>query len=112
MEADQDGDGKLSFEEFAMMVANTVRFSRDNDCVGLNFVGCVAGHCEADDARRSFLTWSTSLSSLWSSCLYTCLFCICISVIRTPTVSYQTIHLETALALKAVSLRPSLTYQG
>jgi len=24
MEADQDGDGKLSFEEFAMMVSNTV----------------------------------------------------------------------------------------
>jgi serine/threonine-protein phosphatase 2B regulatory subunit len=26
MEADQDGDGKLSFEEFALMVSNTVRF--------------------------------------------------------------------------------------
>lgn len=25
MEADQDGDGKLSFEEFAQTVANTVR---------------------------------------------------------------------------------------
>ena len=25
MEADKDGDGKLSFEEFAQMVANTVR---------------------------------------------------------------------------------------
>lgn len=25
MEADQDGDGKLSFDEFAQMVANTVR---------------------------------------------------------------------------------------
>lgn len=24
MEADRDGDGKLSFEEFAMMVSNTV----------------------------------------------------------------------------------------
>jgi serine/threonine-protein phosphatase 2B regulatory subunit len=24
MEADKDGDGKLSFEEFTMMVANTV----------------------------------------------------------------------------------------
>lgn len=24
MEADKDGDGKLSFEEFAQMVANTV----------------------------------------------------------------------------------------
>jgi Ca2+-binding EF-hand superfamily protein len=27
MEADQDGDGKLSFEEFAQTVSNTVRFS-------------------------------------------------------------------------------------
>jgi hypothetical protein len=25
MEADRDGDGKLSFEEFALMVSNTVR---------------------------------------------------------------------------------------
>lgn len=25
MEADKDGDGKLSFEEFTFMVANTVR---------------------------------------------------------------------------------------
>lgn len=27
MEADKDGDGKLSFEEFAMMVSNTVWLS-------------------------------------------------------------------------------------
>ena len=26
MEADKDGDGKLSFEEFVLMVSNTVRF--------------------------------------------------------------------------------------
>ena len=26
MEADKDGDGKLSFEEFTMMVSNTVGF--------------------------------------------------------------------------------------
>jgi hypothetical protein len=26
MEGDQDGDGKLSFEEFAQMVSNTVRY--------------------------------------------------------------------------------------
>jgi serine/threonine-protein phosphatase 2B regulatory subunit len=26
MEADKDGDGKLSFEEFAQMVSNTVSF--------------------------------------------------------------------------------------
>jgi len=29
MEADKDGDGKLSFEEFAQMVANTVRNYRN-----------------------------------------------------------------------------------
>ena len=28
MEADKDGDGKLNFEEFALMVSNTVRRSR------------------------------------------------------------------------------------
>jgi len=28
MEADQDGDGKLSFDEFAQTVANTVSFFR------------------------------------------------------------------------------------
>ena len=27
MEADKDGDGKLSFEEFTQMVSNTVRVS-------------------------------------------------------------------------------------
>ena len=50
MEADQDGDGKLSFEEFAQMVANTVR----------SFLLCTAhtliksprltGHCQANDS--------------------------------------------------------------
>ena len=30
MEADKDGDGKLSFEEFAQMVANTVRTHHDS----------------------------------------------------------------------------------
>ena len=29
MEADKDGDGKLSFEEFAQMVANTVSGCRN-----------------------------------------------------------------------------------
>ena len=28
MEADKDGDGKLSFEEFTNMVANTVRWAK------------------------------------------------------------------------------------
>ena len=30
MEADKDGDGKLSFEEFALMVSNTVRIGAFN----------------------------------------------------------------------------------
>ena len=33
MEADKDGDGKLSFEEFAQMVANTVRTHRNSYAV-------------------------------------------------------------------------------
>ena len=33
MEADKDGDGKLSFEEFAQMVANTVRSYRNSRIV-------------------------------------------------------------------------------
>lgn len=32
MEADKDGDGRLSFEEFTNMVANTVRRKRALPC--------------------------------------------------------------------------------
>ena len=32
MEADKDGDGKLSFEEFAQMVANTVSSHCNRPC--------------------------------------------------------------------------------
>ena len=32
MEADKDGDGKLSFEEFVQMVSNTVRFILSFSC--------------------------------------------------------------------------------
>jgi hypothetical protein len=55
MEADQDGDGKLSFEEFAQMVSNTVRVASlrnysQNLCHR-------AGHCETDDTGGSFLMY-------------------------------------------------------
>ena len=36
MEADKDGDGKLSFEEFALMVSNTVRIGAFNVVLGLS----------------------------------------------------------------------------
>jgi hypothetical protein len=54
MEADHDGDGKLSFEEFALMVSNTVRLliASENTCTERLFF---PGHCEADDIRRSLL---------------------------------------------------------
>jgi serine/threonine-protein phosphatase 2B regulatory subunit len=35
MEADQDGDGKLNFEEFAQMVSNTVRRAQTPDLLVL-----------------------------------------------------------------------------
>ena len=57
MEADKDGDGKLSFEEFAEMVSNTV------SCVLQWFMSAVlkpswTGHREADDSRRPFLAYN------------------------------------------------------
>ena len=36
MEVDEDGDGKLSFEEFVQMVANTVRSHRDSHIIFRN----------------------------------------------------------------------------
>lgn len=35
LEADKDGDGKLSFEEFAQMVSNTVGFCLVCACMNL-----------------------------------------------------------------------------
>lgn len=56
MEADQDGDGKLSFEEFALMVSNTVRLVAG---VILNRVSyrslILEGHYQANDIRRLVL---------------------------------------------------------
>jgi hypothetical protein len=58
MEADKDGDGKLSFDEFTQMVANTVCGEAASprifcasyvpDCSSL-------GHREADDTRGPLL---------------------------------------------------------
>ena len=52
MEADKDGDGKLSFEEFTQMVSNTVRapvlaYVRHPPVLTPHVL---AGHREADDA--------------------------------------------------------------
>ena len=53
MEADKDGDGKLSFEEFAQTVANTVRFFTLDSYRILTFP--ISGYCQANDTRRSVL---------------------------------------------------------
>ena len=58
LEADQDGDGKLSFEEFAQMVSNTVR--RSSFCLlRLPLKSGVGhpGHREANDTGRPFLVF-------------------------------------------------------
>lgn len=48
MEADKDGDGKLSFEEFTNMVANTVRMPNQIfNCYRLMYY--TTGHREAND---------------------------------------------------------------
>ena len=51
MEADKDGDGKLSFEEFAQMVANTVR-PRHKPSIPL--LGR-ANHCRQDIVKQMTL---------------------------------------------------------
>ena len=59
MEADLDGDGKLSFEEFAQMVANTVRTPPaqgydDSQSPMMH----IAGYCQANDTGRPNLVLS------------------------------------------------------
>lgn len=50
MEADQDGDGKLSFEEFSQTVANTVRMKTINTHHFYNLLNWLfPGHRQADD---------------------------------------------------------------
>jgi hypothetical protein len=48
MEADKDGDGKLSFEEFTYMVANTVRRPHLAPHSGSDYLPS-PGYREADD---------------------------------------------------------------
>jgi hypothetical protein len=54
MEADRDGDGKLSFEEFALMVSNTVRRPPPHPSPPAADTAR-AGYREADDARGPVL---------------------------------------------------------
>jgi hypothetical protein len=61
MEADKDGDGKLSFEEFTNMVANTVR-GRKRPLVFAHLCGLFlvtdcpsSGYREADDTGGPLL---------------------------------------------------------
>ena len=53
MEADKDGDGKLSFEEFTQMVANTVRGPTLSPR-SVQFIPFL-GYREADDTRGPLL---------------------------------------------------------
>ena len=55
MEADKDGDGKLSFDEFVQMVANTVRSCCNSHIVLGETDHCLTGHRETNDARGSIL---------------------------------------------------------
>ena len=70
MEADKDGDGKLSFEEFTQMVANTVRGRkaasplRPTSCGPFLVTDCPSlGYREADDTRGPLLALSLWLLS-------------------------------------------------
>lgn len=57
MEADQDGDGKLSFEEFTNVVAKTVSEQVDVKLSHLSHP-CNLGYRQADDFRASLLIWA------------------------------------------------------
>jgi len=50
MEADKDGDGKLSFEEFTQMVANTVRGYPHRFGTTSSFHYFSLGYRETDDS--------------------------------------------------------------
>ena len=49
MEGDQDGDGKLSFEEFAQMVSNTVCSFFPSSKIMAYIVFCHLGHRQTND---------------------------------------------------------------
>jgi hypothetical protein len=55
MEADLDGDGKLSFEEFAQTVSNTVRVFYYSPAQ-YSLTSSIPGYCQANDLGRSLLT--------------------------------------------------------
>ncbi len=59
MEADKDGDGRLSFEEFTQMVANTVHLLRFFTTFSIDYFPL--GHRETNDTRGSLLTLSSLL---------------------------------------------------
>ena len=54
MEADLDKDGKISFEEFTNMVANTVRRSRRTGWIFI-LKYLTVGYCKTNDARGPLL---------------------------------------------------------
>ena len=56
MEADKDGDGRLSFEEFTQMVANTVRANQPHFASNTDYFPL--GYRETNDTRGSLLTLS------------------------------------------------------
>ena len=70
MEADKDGDGKLSFEEFSMMVANTVRNLSPRFSTASNPHSFSLGYRETNDFGGPFL--SSQLSHCFrAACTYT-----------------------------------------
>ena len=66
MEADKDGDGKLSFEEFSVMVANTVRGRPHRFDTASSFPIFIfyLGHRETNDSRGPFLSSQLSFCFL------------------------------------------------
>jgi len=73
MEADQDGDGKLSFEEFAQTVANTVRVNPHMDSSSI--LKCDTSRISSSKWRSkiyskyAILTWRSTwgVSLMWQS---------------------------------------------
>lgn len=67
MEADQDGDGKLSFEEFTNVVAKTVSEQVDIKLSHFSHP-CNPGYRQADDFRASLLVWAGPgfISDFWT----------------------------------------------
>ena len=61
MEADKDGDGKLSFEEFSMMVANTVRAQSSLPRHSVTMRYLFLGYRETNDSRGPLLSSQLSL---------------------------------------------------